>query len=147
MGDEKKERSSLGRFVAGGGLAAVVAVGAMFLAFGGVDLLLGGGSAAAITSKNEECAASVHEALAAFRDEGGMPFEIAPSDPHDLFAEGTLTKRYLRDGLRQDVSFRVQIAEEECRLRFFRRVVRRPGERSSTRGNYGEVVLPACTCE
>ena len=147
MAHSGRKRSPLRGLFSFGGLGLLIAIGAMFFAFGGMDMIPGLGGGATITSQNEECASDVRNALEVFRDEGGMRFDVKPTDPRELFSEGNITKRYRRDGMRQDVSFRPHVSDGECRLRFYRRVQRRPGERSSSRGNYGEVALPSCTCE
>ncbi len=104
------------------------------------------GKAAEIATDTEECAANIDEALVAFQQELGLPFDVSEGDGKTVIDEGLIEKQYARDGVRHEVAFRPQIDGDDCDLVFFRRVKREPGSRSSQRGYYGGYTLDSCEC-
>ena len=108
-----------------------------------------GFGAASLTeaSKNQSCADSIQTSLRIFKEEMHMPFQIAPDDYEMVFNSGEIEKSYYRDGIGLTVSFNLSKTEEGCLLKFFKRSENQPGRYTSTKGNYGTILLVHCECE
>jgi hypothetical protein len=104
--------------------------------------------AIAESSKTDECRADIVGALEAFKRDLGFDFEVSDADAGSVFAEAQVAKSYGRDGVRHEVRFGLDVADDGgCTLRLFERRTSQPGSSTMTRGNYGSASLQACRCE
>ena len=98
-------------------------------------------------SKTEECKQNLVEALNAFSTKLGLPIDVSIEDATTIFNSGGISKSYGRDGNRYTVSFALESGDESCKLIFYHRRKKGPGENTSTFGEYGSVTLTSCMCE
>lgn len=99
-------------------------------------------------NRTDECAAEIKSSLEAFVEQSlGVNYQIDDSYPKAIFENATVEIAYGRDGTQQVAHIGLNISSDhQCQLSHYRQDTRRPGESSSTRGNYGSVDLDHCRC-
>lgn len=98
-------------------------------------------------SKNEACKQSLLGALSAFSSDLGLPYQVSPEDATAIFDHGEVAKSYGRDGYKYTVTFGLETKEDGCNLVFYKQEKVGPGHSSTSRSDYGSVLLTECGCD
>lgn len=98
-------------------------------------------------TKNDACRQDVLGALSAFSSDLGLPIQISPKDATVIFDHGEVSKSYGRDGYKYTVTFGLETKEDGCNLVFYKKEKVGPGHESTTKSDFGSVLLTACGCE
>lgn len=101
----------------------------------------------ASATKNDACSQNLVDALATFASEMDLPIHISQDDARAIFDHGEIAKTYGRDGFKYTVTFGLETKEDGCNLVYYKQKKVGPGYESTSRNDYGSVLLTDCECE